>query len=100
MSHDHATSGFTGYHRGSALGGASGQPCNLFDTKEGAELVPGDLSDNMELGQTIQLLKVRFAHKVIQDSDDQTWYKANSVDVLKTRVVSDDTVTQVQNKLY
>jgi hypothetical protein len=54
----------------------------------------------MTMKQLAQLQKARHAHKVTQTSGVQTWYRRNSTDILKARVVSDDTVTQVQNKLY
>lgn len=90
-----------GIGAGFGLAGSGGaNPTNILDSLEGVELATSELGDNMTFANILQLLKQRFAFKIDQDSSFQRWYRKDSTTVLATRTVSDDLVTQIQQKLF
>ncbi len=101
------TSGFgiVGVAVGAGYGLAGAHPSgsvgvtNLFDQLEGTE-PSGAPVNNDSFRHILQYAKRRDVNKVTQDSSHQIWYRDNSTDMLCQRTVSDDLVTQVQNKLF
>jgi hypothetical protein len=80
---------------------ATGNPAlihNFFLQLEGPEPTTAP-ADNANFGAILQYLKRRETNKVTQTATAQVWYRDNSVDIMTQRTVSDDLVTQVQNKL-
>jgi hypothetical protein len=86
-------------HGIAGVAGSGGKVCNFWDSQEGPEPLIGPPLDDATYGQIQQYLKRRHTNKVTQDSGAQIWYRDDSVVVLTSRTVSDDLITQVQNKL-